>query len=99
MLRGLFVAKQPTVLDGLAFDPFSFQQDGLTAPRPQRCEDRKAPVGGFAKHGVEPLPGFDHVLNGAILVIRRELDTVPRGANLDALSTPPDARRYHPKWS
>ena len=32
MLRGLFVVKQPTVLDGLAFDPFSFQQDGLTAP-------------------------------------------------------------------
>ena len=31
MLRGLFVVKQPTVLDGLAFDPFSFQQDGLTA--------------------------------------------------------------------
>jgi hypothetical protein len=26
MLRGLFVVKQPTVLDGLAFDPFSFQQ-------------------------------------------------------------------------
>jgi hypothetical protein len=32
MLRGLFVVKQPTVLDGLTFDPFSFQQDGLTAP-------------------------------------------------------------------
>ena len=32
MLCGLFVVKQPTVLDGLAFDPFSFQQDGLTAP-------------------------------------------------------------------
>ena len=32
MLRGLFVVKQPTVLDGLALDPFSFQQDGLTAP-------------------------------------------------------------------
>jgi hypothetical protein len=31
-VRGLFVVKQPTVLDGLAFDPFSFQQDGLTAP-------------------------------------------------------------------
>ena len=68
------------------------------ALRPQRCEDRKAPVGGVAKHGVEPLPGFDHVLNGAILVIRRELDTVPRGANLDALSTPPDARRSTVFW-
>ena len=32
MLRGLFVVKQPTVLDGLAFDPFSLQQDRLTAP-------------------------------------------------------------------
>jgi hypothetical protein len=32
MLRGLFVVKQPTVLNGLAFDPFSFQQDGFTAP-------------------------------------------------------------------
>src|SRR5512132_943298 len=32
MLRDLFVVKQPTVLDGLAFDPFSFQQHGLTAP-------------------------------------------------------------------
>ena len=31
MLRGLFAVKQPTFLDGLAFDPFSFQQDGLTA--------------------------------------------------------------------
>jgi len=33
------------------------------------------------------------VLKGTILVIRRELDTVPCGADLDALSTPPDARR------
>ena len=32
MLRGLFVVKQPTVLHSLAFDPFSFQQDGLIAP-------------------------------------------------------------------
>ena len=24
--------KQASVLDGFAFDPFSFQQDGLTAP-------------------------------------------------------------------
>ena len=51
------------------------------------------PVGGFAKHGVEPLPGFYDVLNWAILVIGSELDTVPRGADLDTLSTPPDARR------
>jgi hypothetical protein len=27
----LYAVKQPTVLDGFAFDPFSFQQDGLTA--------------------------------------------------------------------
>ena len=45
--------------------------------RPQRCEDREAPVGGFAKNGIKPLSGFDDVLNGAILVIRRRLDTVP----------------------
>src|ERR1700730_7188358 len=32
MLRGLFVVKQPTVFDGLAFYSFSFQQVGLTAP-------------------------------------------------------------------
>ena len=25
------LSKQPTVLDGLAFDPFSFQQDGFRA--------------------------------------------------------------------
>ena len=31
MLCGLNVVKQPTVLDGFAFDPFSFQQDGLAA--------------------------------------------------------------------
>jgi hypothetical protein len=31
MLCGLLVVKQPTGLDGFAFDPFSFQQDGLTA--------------------------------------------------------------------
>ena len=68
------------------------------ALRPQCCEDRKAPVGGFAKHGVEPLPGFDDVLNGTIPVIRRELDTVPRGTDLDALSTPPDARRSAVFW-
>ncbi len=52
----------------------------------------------FAKHGVEPLPGLDDVLNGAILVVRRELDTVPRGADLDALSTPPDACRSTVFW-
>ena len=32
MLCGLFVVKQPTVLDGLTFDPFPFQQNGLIAP-------------------------------------------------------------------
>ena len=31
MLCGLLVVNQPTVFDGFAFDPFSFQQDGLTA--------------------------------------------------------------------
>ncbi len=68
------------------------------ALRSQRCEDRKVPVGGFAKHGVKPLPGFDDVLNGAILVIRRELDTVPRRSDLDALSTPPNACRSTEFW-
>jgi hypothetical protein len=43
MLRGLFVVKQPTVLDGLAFDPFSFQQDGLTAPPRYRNQDSGRP--------------------------------------------------------
>jgi hypothetical protein len=51
------------------------------------------PVGGFAKDGIKPLSGFDDVLNRAVLVIRRKLDTVPRGANLNTLSTPPDACR------
>ena len=32
MLCGLVAAKQAAVLDGFAFDPFSFQQDGLAAP-------------------------------------------------------------------
>ena len=30
MLCGLLVVKQPTIFDGFSFDPFSFQQDGLT---------------------------------------------------------------------
>ena len=68
------------------------------ALRPQRCEDREAPVGGFAKDSIKPLSGFDDVLNGAILVIRRELDTVPRRADLDTLSTPPDARYSTEFW-
>ncbi len=68
------------------------------ALRPQRCEDREAPIGGFAKDSIKPLSGFDNVVKGAILVIRRELDTVPRGADLDALSTPPDARRSTVFW-
>jgi hypothetical protein len=39
------------------------------ALRPQRCEDREAPIGGFAKDSINPLSGFDNVLKGAILVI------------------------------
>jgi len=69
------------------------------ALRPQRCEDREVPVGGFAKDSIKPLSGFDDVLNRAILVIRRKLDTVPRGANLNTLSTPPDACRRNSGWS
>jgi len=68
------------------------------ALRPQRCEDREVPVGGFAKDSIKPLSGFDDVLNRAILVIRRKLDTVPRGANLNTLSTPPDACRSTEFW-
>ena len=32
MLCGLAAVYQASVLDSLSFDPFSFQQDGLTAP-------------------------------------------------------------------
>src|SRR6266403_3440368 len=32
MLCGLATVYQASVLDGLSFDPFSFQQDGLAAP-------------------------------------------------------------------
>jgi hypothetical protein len=32
MLCGLAAVYQASVLDGLSFDPFSFQQDGLAAP-------------------------------------------------------------------
>src|SRR6266481_6406108 len=32
MLCGLAAVHQASVLDGLSFDPFSFQQDGLAAP-------------------------------------------------------------------
>ena len=32
MLGGLAAVYQASVLDGLSFDPFSFQQDGLAAP-------------------------------------------------------------------
>ena len=65
--------------------------------RPQRCEDREAPVGGFAKKSIKPLSGFDDVLNGAFLVIRRRLDTVPRRSDLGTLATAPDTR-YSPKF-
>jgi len=67
------------------------------ALRAQRCEDREAPVGGFAKDSIKPPSGFDDVLNGAILVIRRRLDTVPRCSDLGTLSTPPDTR-YAPEF-
>ena len=67
------------------------------ALRPQRCEDREAPIGGFAKDSVKPLSGFDDVLNGATLVIRRILDTVPRRSDLGTLSTAPDTR-YSPEF-
>jgi len=67
------------------------------ALRPQRCEDREAPISGFAKDSVKPLSGFDDVLNGAILVIRRILDTVPRRSDLSALPTAPDTR-YSPEF-
>ena len=66
--------------------------------RPKRREDREVPVGGFAKDSIKPLSGFDDVLNRAILVIRRKLDTVPCGANLNTLSTPPDACRSTEFW-
>ena len=65
--------------------------------RPQRCEDREAPVGGFAKKSIKPLSGFDDVLDGTVPVIRRRLDTVPRRSDLGTLSTPPDAR-YSPEF-
>ena len=64
---------------------------------PQRCEDRETPISGFAKDSVKPLSGFDDVLNGAILVIRRILDTVPRRSDLGTLSTAPDTR-YSPEF-
>src|SRR6516162_10622309 len=67
------------------------------ALRPQRCEDRKAPIGGFAKHSIKPLSGFDNVLKGALLVIRRRLDTVSRRSDLGTLSTAPDTR-YSPEF-
>ena len=66
--------------------------------RPQRCEDREVPIGGFAKDSIKPLSGFNDVLNRAILVIRRGLDTVPRGAKLNTLSTPPDASHSTEFW-
>jgi hypothetical protein len=66
--------------------------------RPQRCEDRELQVGGFAKDNIKPLSGFDNVLNRATLVIVRELDPVPDGANLDILSTPPNACRSTEFW-
>jgi hypothetical protein len=59
------------------------------ALRPQRREDWEAPIGGFAKDSVKPLSGFDDVLNGATLVIRRILDAVPRRSDLGTLSMTP----------
>jgi hypothetical protein len=62
--------------------------------RSQRCEDREAPVGGFAKNSIKPLSGFDDVLNGTIPVIRRRLDTMPRRSDLGTLAglSAPQAR-------
>ena len=57
------------------------------------------PVGGFAKHGVEPLPGFDEVLNGAILVIRRELDTVHSVVRISMLSPRRQGSSVAPRYS
>ena len=68
------------------------------ALRPERCENREAPIGGFAKDSVKPLSGFDDVLNGAILIIRRILDTVPRRSDLSALPTAPDTRNSPEFW-
>jgi len=67
------------------------------ALRPQRCKDREAPIGSLAKDSVKPLSGFDDVLNRAILVIRRILDTMPRRSDLGALSAAPDTR-YPPEF-
>ena len=67
------------------------------ALRPQRCEDWEAPIGGFAKDSIKPLSGFDNVLKGTILVIRRRLDTVSRRSELGTLSTAPDTR-YSPEF-
>jgi hypothetical protein len=66
--------------------------------RPQRFEDREVPVGGFVKDSIKPLSGFDDVLNRAILVIRRELDTVARGSKLNTLFAPPDASHSTEFW-
>src|SRR5262249_31477837 len=65
--------------------------------RPQRCEDREAPVGGFAKSSIKPLSGLDDMLNRAIPVARRRLDPVHTSSDLGTLSTPPDAR-YAPEF-
>jgi hypothetical protein len=43
MLCGLSAVKQPTDLDGIAFDPFSFQQDGLTSRMSSRPEEFHPP--------------------------------------------------------
>src|SRR6202171_4660381 len=67
------------------------------ALRPQLGEDREAPIGGFAEDSIKPLSGFDNVLKGAILVIRRRLDTVSRRSELGTLSTAPDTR-YSPEF-
>src|SRR5215469_2543726 len=64
---------------------------------PQLCENREAPIGGFAKDNVKPLSGFDDVLNGATPVIRCILNTVPRRSDLGTLSTAPDTR-YSPEF-
>jgi len=68
------------------------------ALRSQRCEDRKALIGGFAEDSIKPLSDFDNVLKRAILVIRRRLDAMSRRSELCTLSTAPDTRYSSEFW-
>src|SRR4029077_20437181 len=68
------------------------------ALRPQRCEDREARIGVFAKDSIKPLSGFDNVLKGAILVIRRRLDTVSRRSEFGTTLSTAANTRYSPEF-